>query len=194
MPQPSLLLTGQPFVPGPLLTRSWEGAIAGWIVVCGATAAEVLAGLVTNHMATAIAAPVLAFPLVVAAGFAVVQWWQMHSPEAELASWWHLTGIAAGLLIWLVYPTTPDLLKPARTAQETCFFLQAHVTQGCLRDAADAMHHRALVWWLTGAVILGAAAMTRRSRIAAWAAIPVALGGCLLVSHFLQLLMFRYPN
>jgi hypothetical protein len=49
-----------------------------------------------------------------------------------------------------------------------------------------------LVWWLTGGLILAAALLARRSRIAAWAAIPLAFAGCLLATHFLQLLLLYY--
>jgi hypothetical protein len=42
--------------------------------------------------------------------------------------------------------------------------------------------------WLTGALVLAAALLARRSRIAAWAAIPAAFAGCQLASLFLELL------
>ncbi len=54
------------------------------------------------------------------------------------------------------------------------------------------MDNRNLVWWLTGALIVAAALAARRSRIAAWAAIPAALGGCTLATHFLELLLRQY--
>jgi hypothetical protein len=58
----------------PLLTQSWEGGMVGWVVVGGALLVEVAGGIVTNQMPMVIAAPVLALPVAVAAGFAVVQW------------------------------------------------------------------------------------------------------------------------
>jgi hypothetical protein len=70
--------------------------------------------------------------------------------------------------------------------------MQAHVTTGCVHGADRAMRAHMLVWWLTGGLILGAALLTRRSRIAAWAAIPTALAGCLLAYHFLEALALRY--
>ncbi len=47
------------------------------------------------------------------------------------------------------------------------------------------------VWWLTGLLILIMALLARRSRIAAWAAIPAALAGCLLATHFLKPLLLH---
>ena len=185
-------VTGSQPGPGPLLTRPWEAGVTGWIVVFGAAGAELAAGIVTNRMPTAIAAPALVFPVVVAAGFAVVQWLQVHSARAEPASWWHLGGITAALFIWLVYPTATGVLAPAGNARQACVILNTNVTPGCLRRVTEAMDNRTLVWWLTGAVILAAAVLARRSRIAAWAAIPAAFGGCLLAAHFLELLLRYY--
>ncbi len=93
MPRPLQSMNDLP-AQRPLLTLPWEAGVTGWIVVFGAVVAEIVAGSVTNRMPTAIAAPALAFPVVVAAGFAVVQWQQVRSSGAEPASWWHLAAIA----------------------------------------------------------------------------------------------------
>ena len=72
----------------PLLTQPFEAGLTGWIVVCGAVIAELAGGaVVANQMSTAIAVMVLVFPVVVAFGFAVAQWWQVRSSAAEPASW-----------------------------------------------------------------------------------------------------------
>ena len=42
-------------------------------------------------------------------------------------------------------------------------------------------------------MILVTALLTRRSRIVAWAAIPVAFAGCELATYFLQALLNHYP-
>lgn len=178
--------------PAPLLARPWEGGVTGWIVVFGALLAELVAGLVTSRMPMAIAASALAFPVIVVAGFAGVQWWQVRSSKAEPASWWHLGGVAGALFTWIVYPTVPGRLAQAGNARQACLVLHGNVTPDCLQRASQAMDNHALVWWLTGAVILGAALLTRRSRIAPWGAIPAALGGCLLAYQFLVLLVVYY--
>jgi hypothetical protein len=167
--------------------------VIGWVVVGGALLLVVVGGLVTNQMPMVVAAPVLVLPVAVAAGFAVVQWWQVRSSGAERAAWWHLTGIAAALLAWLLFPTTPGILVTDSNARAACDSLY-QPTPACLSRAAQAMDYHDLVWWLTGGLILAAALLTRWSRIAAWAAIPLAVAGCLLATHFLQLLLLYYHS
>ena len=163
----------------------------GWAVVCGAMLVVLVGGLVTNQMPMAIAAPVLVLPIAVAAGFAAVQWWQVRSCGAERASWWHLAGVAAALLAWVLFPTTPGILVTDSNARAACYSLY-QPTPGCLSRATQALDYHDLVWWLTGGLILAAALLTRRSRIAAWGAIPLAFAGCLLATHFLELLLLYY--
>jgi hypothetical protein len=176
----------------PLLTLPWEAGVTGWIVVFGAVVAELVAGIVTNRMPMATAVPAIAFPVVAAAGFAVVQWQQVRSSGAEPASWWHLAAIPLAAFTWLVWPTAPGVLAPAGSARAACIILVGQPTPECLSRAAHAMAGRSLVWWLTGGLIVAAALGARRSRIAAWAAIPAALGGCILATHFLELLIVQY--
>ena len=177
----------------PLLAQPWEGGVIGWVVVCGALLAELIGGLVTNQMPMVIAAPVLILPAAVVAGFAIAQWWQVRSSGAERAAWWHMAGIAAALFTWLVFPTTPGILVTDKNARAACYSLY-QPTSACLSRAAQAMDGHDLVWWLTGALILAAALLVRRSRIAAWGAIPLAFAGCLLATHFLQLLLIYYHS
>jgi len=176
-----------------MLAQPWAGGMAGWLVVIGALVAELVAGIVTNSASTAVAAPVLAFPVAVAVAFAVVQWQQVRSSGADRASWWHLTGIAAAVFTWQVWPTSPGILSGAGSARSACNALgQSSPATDCLARATHAMDAKNLVWWLTGATILILALLVRRSRIAAWAAIPAALGGCLLATHFLEQLLLHY--
>lgn len=177
----------------PFLALPWEGGFTGWIVVFGGVLAELIGGIVTSSMPMAITAPVLLGPVVIAAGFAAVQWQQVRSSGAEPASWWHLTGVAAALFIWLAWPVTPSALTTVSGARETCILLYSP-TPGCLSRAAAAMQDSDLAWWLTLVLIAAAALLARRSRIAAWAAIPVALAGCGLAAHFLQLLIIHYHS
>jgi hypothetical protein len=177
----------------PLLAQPWAAGVAGWIVVFGAAIAELVGGIVTNHMSTAITLPVLAFPAVVAFGFAVAQWWQVRSSAGEPSSWWHMAGVAAAVVTWLIWPTTPGVLAGAAgSAQAACNVLPTTATSDCLRRAAQALDNHSLAWWFTGALILILALLARRSRIAAWAAIPVAFAGCDLANHFLEQLLLYY--
>lgn len=185
--------TRQPAAVWPRLIRSWDVGVIGWIVVFGASIAEIIAGIVTNRMPMVIAAPALALPVAVVAGFALVQWLRSWATADTPASWWHLGGIAAALSIWLVYPTVPPgVLEGAGNARQACSVMQQPATSDCLRRAGEAMDNHNLAWWLTGVVILGAALLARRSRIAAWGAMPAALAGCLLATHFLELLLRLY--
>jgi hypothetical protein len=177
----------------PLLAQPWEGGVIGWVVVGGALLAELVGGLVTNQMAMVIAAPVLIVPAAVVVGFAIVQWWQVRSSRVQRPSWWHMVGIAVALFTWLVFPTTPGILVTDSNARAACYSLY-QPTPDCLSRAAHAMDSHDLVWWLTGVLIVLAIPLARRSRIAAWGAIPVAFAGCLLATHFLQLLLLYYHS
>lgn len=177
--------------PQPFLTWPWQAGVTGWIVVFGGLLAELVGGIITNQMPMVIAAPVLAFPVALAAVVSLVQWWQVSAFGTERASWWHLAGIGCAVFIWLVYPTTPGLLAADSDAREACGSLYTQ-TPDCLSRVTQAMHYHDLVWWLTGVLIVAAALLVRRSRIAAWAAIPTAFAGCLLATHFLELLLVYY--
>ncbi len=186
--------------PAPLLTQPFEAAMTGWIVVFGAVLAELAGGaVVANQMSAAIALPVLIIPVVVAFGFAAVQWWQVRSSAAEPASWWHLTAAAAAALIWLLWPTVPGPLADATAAAGSgsgrafCDVLPTGaIVSGCLRRTAQAYDSHNLAWWSTAALILIAALLARRSRIAAWATIPLALAGCQLATWFLNQVVLYY--
>lgn len=177
-----------------LLTQPFEAGVAGWIVVFSAVLAVLAGGAITGSMSTAITVPVLAFPVVVAFGFAAVQWWQVRSSGADRASWWHLAGVAAALFTWWVWPTVPGVLAGEDgSARAACSVLPASTTQAeCLHRAAQALGSHNVTWWSTLALILVAALLVRRSRIAAWAAVPAALAGCELATHFLSQLLSFY--
>jgi hypothetical protein len=183
----------------PLLTQPFKAGLTGWIVIFVGVVAELAGGAaVANQTSTAIAVLVLTLPVVVVFGFAVVQWWQVRSSAAEPASWWHLGGVAAGVLIWLLWPTVPGPLAGttavagASSGRAFCYALPTTAASDCLRRTAQAFDNHNLVWWSTGALILIAALLARRSRIAAWAAIPAALAGCQLATYFLNQIVLYY--
>jgi hypothetical protein len=168
-------------------------------VVFGAVIVELAGGAaVANQTSTVIVLLVLIIPVVVVFGFAVVQWWQVRSSRAEPASWWHLAGIAAAVLTWLVWPTVPGPLTGTtavagtNSARAFCSVLPGTAASDCLRRTAQAFDNHNLAWWSTGALILIAALLARRSRIAAWGAIPVALAGCQIATYFLNQIVLYY--
>jgi hypothetical protein len=166
--------------------------MTGFIVVFGAILVELIGGTITNRMSTAVVVPVLLIPAAIALGFAVAQWWQVWSSGAEPASWWHLLGIAAGLLTWVLWPTEPGVLAGASSAPAACADVGGTSVPGCFRQAAQALDSHNIVWWGTLVLILVMALLVRRSRIAAYAAIPVAFAGCGLATHFLEQLLLLY--
>ncbi len=175
----------------PFLTRSWEASVTGWIVVFGASLVELVAGIVTNAMSMAIAAPILIAPAAIAVGFAVAQWWQVGPNGPDPASWWHLAAVAPALFTWLVWPITPTALLPIANAHDACVMMYT-ATPGCVARATAAMNGSHITWWVTGILIVGLVPLVRRSRIAAWATIPVAFAGCQLAAHFLEVLLLHY--
>jgi hypothetical protein len=178
--------------PAPVLTRPFEAGVTGWVVVFGAVIAELAGGAaVATQMRAVIAVPVLIFPAAVASAFAVVQWWQARSWRAELASRWHLTGVAAAALTWLLWPMVPGALAGTGTlgctgrSQALCYAAPGTAEATYLRSLAQSADYHDVALWSTGALILIAALLARRSRIAAWAAIPAAFAGCELATYFL---------
>lgn len=181
----------QPTQPMPFLTRSWQAGMTGWIVVFGAVLVELVAGIVVNSMSVAVAAPALIVPAAIAIGFGIVQWVQMRSVRADRPSWWHMAAIGVALFTWVVWPVTPSALLPIHSAHDACTMLYT-ATPDCVARAMSAMSNSDITWWVTGGLIVALAPLARRSRIAAWAAIPVALAGCQLAGHFLELLLLHY--
>ncbi|HEY6315945.1 MAG TPA: hypothetical protein VIY52_34770 [Streptosporangiaceae bacterium] len=182
-----------------LLTDPWTAGVTGWIVVSVAVIAELAGGTaVANQMSATLALLVLIIPVAVAFGFAVVQWWQVRSSGTAPAGWWHLGGIAAALLTWGLWPTVPGALAGsggpggASGGHSFCDVLPATEVSQCLHRAAQAADHHYLAWWSTFVVILLAALLARRSRIAAWAAIPAALAGVQLATFFLNQFVLYY--
>lgn len=181
----------QPTRPTPFLARSWQAGVTGWVVVFGAIIAELVGGVVVNAMSIPVAAPVLIAPAAIAVGFGIVQWVQTGSARADWPSWWHLAAIGMALFTWVVWPVTPSALLPIHSAHDACTLLYT-ATPGCVARARSAMSGSDITWWVTGILIVALVPLARRSRIAAWAAIPVAFAGCQLAGHFLELLLLHY--
>lgn len=189
----------QPPKPASRLTSPFEAGMTGWIVVSCAVIAELAGGAaVANQSSTAIALLVLLLPAVVVSVFAVMQWLQVRASGAEPANWWHLGGIAAAALTWLLWPTVPGALTGTTvltgpdSGRSFCYALPAGAVSDCLHRTAQAFDNHNIAWWVTGALILLAALAARRSRIAAWGAIPVALAGVQLATYVLNQIVLYY--
>jgi hypothetical protein len=187
----------QPPRRAPLLTQPFAGAMTGWLVIFCAVIAELAGGAVVGNQASAaIAVPVLIVPVAVVFGFAFVQWWQVRSSASEPASWWHLGGAVAAAVAWLLWPTVPAALEGTgvpggmRAGHGYCYILPNPAP--CLHRAAQAADDHYLAFWCTGAVIVLAVLLTRRSRIAAYAGIPAAFAGGQLAAFFLNQFVLYY--
>ncbi|HEY2520293.1 MAG TPA: hypothetical protein VGJ19_09290 [Streptosporangiaceae bacterium] len=178
----------------PLLVRPFQAGMIGWIVVFGATVVVLAGGAITSQMSLAASVPVLVIPVVLAFGFGMVQWWQVRSAGADPTSWWHLGAIPVAVLIWYLWPNVPNALSEAdgSSAPSVCDNLPTDSAAACLHRAAPAVDAHNLAWWLALALIVVAALLARRSRIAVWSSIPAAFAGCLLASSFLEQLVRHY--
>jgi hypothetical protein len=176
----------------PLLTRSWEASVTGWVVVFGAILLAVGAAVVTNRAPMSVTAPCLIVAAVFPIAIALAQWWQVTRAHGERSSWWHLGGVAIGALLWVADPIVPSALTGASSGRQVCGQFQADITVGCLQRADYAVSGHTMVWLITGGLIVGLALLTRRARIAPWASIPVAIAGCSLSYHYLELLLLHY--
>jgi hypothetical protein len=177
----------------PLLVRPFQGGMTGWIVVFGAIIVELIGGALTYQKFPGAALPVLIIPAAVAFGVGILQWFQVRAYGADPASWWHLGAVVAALLVWFLWPQSPGPLDGnTGSAQAACQMLPTDNTAGCLHRAAQALDAAHLSWYLALVVIIAAALLTRRSRIAAWSALPVAFAGCQLAANFLEQLLRHY--
>jgi hypothetical protein len=186
-------LDAPPPAPAPFLARPFEGGVTGWIVIGGAMLAELVGGAVTSRLFVGAAVLVLVLPIAVVFGFAGAQWQLTRWSGLEPASRWHLGALAPALFIWELWPTAPGQLNGSYgSAQATCDALPTDQTTECLRLAARAIDAHNLAWWGTLVLIVAGASLFRWSRMAAWAAIPAAVAGCLLATHFLEQLLVHY--
>ena len=178
--------------PPPLLVRPFDGAVTGFVVVFLAMAVEIVSGAFASRMSPAVTIPLLVGPVVVAYGVALLQWWQVRAAGADRPSWWHLGAVVAALILWYVLPREPQQLAPFQNAGSACLSLPIPAHTDCIPRAAQAFDNYTLVWWSAFGLILVGAMLARRSRIAAWAALPVALAGAILADNMLEQLLVHF--
>ena len=178
----------------PLLVRPFEsGTIAG-ILGIAATLIAIIGGAVASRDSPLVTVPLLVIPIAVMTGFAVAQWLQMRASGADPVSCWQLLAVVVGLLLWYLSPRVPQPLADLHNARAVCSALpiplSAHAD--CLQHAAQAFDNARIVWWAALALILLLALLARRSRIAAWAAIPTGLVGCVLANNMLEQVLVHF--
>jgi hypothetical protein len=176
----------------PFLTRPFEAGVTGWIVVFGGALVVLIGAAFTSRMSITVTLPLLVIPVAVAFGFAVVQWWQVRVSGAEPANWWHLSGVAAALILWSLFPNVPNGLSTVHNAPAACLSLPIPPSTDCVHRAALAYDYHAIAWWSAAGLIIVAGLLARRSRIAAWLGIPVAIAGCALAASLLEQVLIHF--
>jgi hypothetical protein len=98
----------------------------------------------------------------------------------------HLIGVAAGLVLWLMYQRAPGSLPYHPSAARLCDYVGHPGDHACVLKAASARLRSDVTWWSTGVLIAVFALFSRRSRTAAWAAPAIAFAGSALALYFLE--------
>lgn len=176
----------------PLLLRPFDAAMTGWVVIFGAMLIEIIGGSFALRSSPAVTIPLLVTPVVVAYGLGITQWWQARQAGTEPASKWHLAAIPAAVLLWYLCPRTPQQMMFSHNARAVCLALPIPAHTDCVARAAQAFDYSSIAWWSALGLIAVAALFARRSRIAAWAALPAALAGCVLANTMLEHLLVHF--
>jgi hypothetical protein len=169
----------------PRMARSWPASCQAGIVSVGGLVAVIIIAMVTHRsspwvMAAALAVPVLAFAAVTA-----YEWRTGRRLGVQLSRL-HLIGVAAGLVLWLMYQTAPGSLPFDPSSAQLCDYVGRHLDRACLAKADAARLYSDIAWWSTGALILVFGLFARRSRTAAWTPPAVAIAGAALALYFLE--------
>lgn len=175
-----------------MLVRPFEAGVIAGILTAVTTLIVIVTGALAPRNSPAIIVPLLVIPIAVMFGFAIVQWLRMRASHAEPVSWWQLLTVVAGLLLWYLSPRVPQPLAELHNAGAACQALPVPTHSDCLQRAAQAFDSAAIAWWAAFALIIVAALLARRSRIAAWAAIPVGLAGSVLANNLLEQLLVHF--
>lgn len=176
-------MTGGSYAESPLVKRTGWLRLRAWIVCVAGLAVVLIGGAVTNRMSFAVAAATLGTPAAIFVGFAVAEWLEARRTGVVLARG-HLAGPGVAVVLWLLYTAGGggDLYFGKN------YYCQSFIGDpavACLRDAGQALHRGHLVSWVGLAVVVALTPLARRSRIAAWSTIPIALAAQTLALHFL---------
>jgi hypothetical protein len=170
--------------PLPRMARSWWASCQAGFVSIGGFFAVVIVAAVTYRsgpwvMTGALGGLVIGFTAV-----AAYEWWAGRRLGTELSRL-QLIAVAAGLLFWQLYQTSPGDLPYDPTSAQLCAYVQ-RLDRPCLIEADAARLHSDIAWWSTGILIVILGLMARRSRTAAWIAPAVAIAGGAVALHFLD--------
>ncbi|GLY78644.1 hypothetical protein [Actinoallomurus iriomotensis] len=116
---------------------------------------------------------------------AAYEWWVGRRLGIELSRL-HLIVVAMGLVLWLMYQTSPGSLPYDPTSAQLCAYVGQRLDRACLVKADAARLHSDIAWWSTGTLIVIFGLMARRSRTAAWATPAVAIAGSAVALYFFE--------
>jgi hypothetical protein len=169
----------------PRMARSWPASCQAGIVSVGGLCAVIVLAMVTHRSSPWVMAGALAVPTLVIGAFTAYEWLAGRRLEITLTPL-HLFGVAAGLVLWLMYQTAPGSLPFDPTSAQLCEYVGRPLDHACLAKASAARLHSDIAWWSTGALIVVFGLFARRSRTAAWSAPAVAIAGSALALYFLE--------
>jgi hypothetical protein len=183
-------MISESYTESPLVKRTGWLRKRAWIICAASVVAVLIGGSVTNRMSFAVAAVTLATPAALCAGFAVAEWLEARR-AALLLPRGHLAGPGVALVVWLLYSSGGggDLFF---SKEYYCRSVIGDADAACLREAGQALQDGRLISWITLAVLVALALLARRSRVAAWSTIPIALAGQTLALQVLMPLKDAY--
>ncbi|WP_185792228.1 hypothetical protein [Actinoallomurus bryophytorum] len=166
------------------MARSWWASCQAGFVSIGGFFAVIIAAAVTYRSSALVTTATLGGLVVGFTAVAAYEWWAGRRLGTELSRL-QLIVVAAGLVFWQLYQTSPGGLPYDPTSAQLCAYIQ-RLDRPCLIEADAARLHSDIAWWSTGIIIVILGLMARRSRTAAWIAPAVAIAGGAVALHFLD--------
>jgi hypothetical protein len=174
------------------MARSWWASCQAGVVSVGGLFAVIIAAMVTHRSRPWVMTVVVGGLAVVFAAIAAYEWWVGRRLEIRLSRL-HLIGVVVGLVVWLMYQTSPGSLPYDPSSAQLCAYAGQRLDQACLVRADAARLHSDIAWWSTGTLIVIFGLMARRSRTAAWTTPAVAIGGSAVALYFLEVFVRHMP-
>ncbi|GAA4630127.1 hypothetical protein GCM10023196_054180 [Actinoallomurus vinaceus] len=171
----------------PRMARSWQASCQAAAVSVGGLFAVLIIAMVTHRSSPQVMAAGLAIPVLLFGAFTAYEWRIGRRLDIKLTRL-HLIGVAAGLIVWLMYPA-PGSLPFDPTSAQLCAYVGRPMVHACIVKADAARARSDIAWWSTGALIVVFGLFARRSRTAAWTAPAIAIAGSALAVYFLEVFL-----
>lgn len=171
--------------PLPRMARSWWASCQAGVVSIGGLFAVMIVATVAHRSSPWVMTATLGGLMAGFTAVAAYEWWVGRRLRIKLSRL-QLIVVAAGLVIWLMYQTSPGDLPYDPTSAQLCTYVGQGADHACLIKADAARLHSDIAWWSTGTLIVILGLLTRRSRTAAWAAPAIAIAGSVTALYFLE--------